>query len=188
MASAQAAPASSGTAPQAAASAPSTPTGPAPRGKVVNIGMHIGGGPNDDATKEPIRRSVEPHFEALRRCYALAPEGEKGDYGIDLRIEREGGLAKASHPRTAIKDKGFQACVLHVFEEIQFLKPRTGTTVVSYSLRFSPLRWRIESYPRCRLAAGSFAHALRPSPRSAFPARCWPGRDVLLTAPAPCSW
>lgn len=100
--------------------------------------MHIGGGPNDDGTKEPIKRSVEPHFDELRRCYALTPEGEKGDFGVDLRIEREGGKAKVSHPRTAIKDKAFQACVVGVFEKIDFRKPRTGATVVSYSLRFSP--------------------------------------------------
>jgi hypothetical protein len=106
--------------------------------KVENIGMHIGGGPNDAATKEPVRRSVEPHFDALRRCFAMAEEPKKGDFGIDLRIDKAGGKAKISHPRTALKGKAFEACVVHVFEAIDFLKPKGGTTVVSYSLRFTP--------------------------------------------------
>ena len=74
---------------------------PLPAVKVTNIGMHIGGGPNDAPTKEPIRRAVEPHFDAFRRCFALVDEAKKGDFGVDLLIDREGGKAKISHPRTA---------------------------------------------------------------------------------------
>jgi hypothetical protein len=107
--------------------------------KVANIGMHIGGGPNDAVTKEPIRRSVEPHFDELRRCFAKADDPHKGGtFGIDLRIERQGGKAAVSHPRTPIKGKAFEACVVYVFESIDFLKPKGGKTVVSYSLRFTP--------------------------------------------------
>jgi hypothetical protein len=107
--------------------------------KVENIGMHIGGGPNDASTKEPLRRSVEPHFDALRRCFAKVDDPKKGgDFGIDLRVDKAGGKAKVSHPRTALKGKDFEACVVTVFEAIDFLKPKRGTTVVSYSLRFTP--------------------------------------------------
>jgi hypothetical protein len=107
--------------------------------KVANIGMHIGGGPNDDVTKDPIRRSVQPHFDAFRRCFAMVEDPKKGgDVGVDLRIDRTGGKAAVSHPRTAIKGKEFKECVVRTFEGIEFLKPRGGTTTVSYSLRFTP--------------------------------------------------
>jgi hypothetical protein len=107
--------------------------------KVINIGMHIGGGPNDSATKDPIKRSVEPHFDAFRACFAKLEDPTKGgDFGLDLLIEREGGKARTSHPRTALKGKPFEECVVQVFDSIEFLKPKTGKTMVSYSLRFSP--------------------------------------------------
>jgi hypothetical protein len=101
--------------------------------------MHIGGGPNDDVTKDPIRRSVHPHFDAFRRCFAQVEDPKKGgDFGVDLRIDKAGGKAQVSHPRTALKGAGFKDCVVKVFEGIDFLKPKGGTTTVSYSLRFTP--------------------------------------------------
>src|SRR5262249_42704361 len=112
---------------------------PLPPVKVANIGMHIGGGPNDDVTKDPIRRSVQPHFDAFRRCFAGVEDPKKGgDFGVDLRIDRAGGKAAVSHPRTALKGKDFKDCVVRTFESIDFLKPKGGTTTVSYSLRFTP--------------------------------------------------
>lgn len=102
--------------------------------------MHVGGGPHDDVTKAPIKRSVEPHFDALRRCFAKVDDPKKGgDFGVDVLIEGTGGKAKISHPRTALKGAGFEACVVSVFESIDFLRPKGGKkTMVSYSLRFTP--------------------------------------------------
>jgi pyruvate/2-oxoglutarate dehydrogenase complex dihydrolipoamide acyltransferase (E2) component len=115
------------------------PSAPLPKVKVSNIGMHIGGGPNDAVTKEPIKRSVEPHMDEFRRCYALVADQKKtGDFGVDLRIDKAGGKAQVSHPRTALKGKEFEECVVGVFKGIDFLKPKKGNTVVSYSLRFTP--------------------------------------------------
>jgi hypothetical protein len=126
-------------APPASAAADTPP--PLPAVKVANIGMHIGGGPNDDVTKDPIRRSVAPHFDDLRRCFALVDDPKKGgDFGIDLRVDKDGGKAKLSHPRTTLGGKPFRECVVHVFEGIDFLKPKGGTTNVSYSLRFTPAK------------------------------------------------
>lgn len=120
------------------AQAPS-PAEAIPDVKVVNIGMHVGGGKNDAPEKEPIKKSVEPHFDAFKRCFAKVGDLAKGgDFGVDLRIDKEGGLAKVSHPRTSLKGEGFEACVIAVFEQIDFRKPKGGTTVVSYSLRFTP--------------------------------------------------
>src|SRR5258708_4685058 len=76
-----------------------------PNVAVVNIGMHIGGGPNDPAAHEPIAQSVEPYFDDLRRCYPLVDERKRasgGEYGVDLRIEKDGGAAQVSHPRTVL--------------------------------------------------------------------------------------
>src|SRR5689334_781145 len=107
----------------AASSAAPVEEAPIPKVKVKNIGMHIGGGPNDDVTKEPIKRSVEPHFDAFRRCFAKVEDQKKGgDFGVDVLIEGNGGKAKITHPRTALKGEGFEACVVTVFEAIEFLK------------------------------------------------------------------
>jgi len=124
----------------AAASTPTAEETPLPKVKVKNIGMHIGGGPNDDVTKEPIKRSVEPHFDAFRRCFAKVDDQAKGgDFGVDVLIEGAGGKAKITHPRTALKGAGFEPCVVSVFEAIEFLKPKGGKkTMVSYSIRFTP--------------------------------------------------
>jgi hypothetical protein len=135
--------------PSAAAAASSAPLAvaataeaPLPDVKVSNIGMHIGGGPNDAATKEPIKLSVEPHFDAFRRCYAHVESQGPGDFGVDLKLGKDGGKARLSPPRTAMKGERFTQCVVQVFEAIEFRKPRGGATVVSYSLRFEPGRSR----------------------------------------------
>ena len=110
-----------------------------PRVTVTNIGMHVGGGPYDEATKEPITLSVVPHFDALKQCYAKVKPQVAGDIGVDLFLQAKGGRAKVSHPRTGLKGEGFEACVIGVFEQIEFQKLKTNTTTVSYSLRFVPL-------------------------------------------------
>ncbi|MRG93370.1 hypothetical protein [Polyangium spumosum] len=136
-----AAPASASAAASAAPpEAPKPEEAPLPAVKVKNIGMHIGGGPHDDATKAPFNRSVEPHFDELRRCFAKVDDPKKGgDFGVDLLVDGKGGKAQVSHPRTALKGEGFVPCVVGVFESIEFLKPKGGKkTMVSYSIRFTP--------------------------------------------------
>jgi len=107
--------------------------------KVTNIGMHIGGGKNDAPEKEPIRASVEPHFDAFKRCFAkLEDRAKGGDVSVDLRVEKDGGKAKLTKLKTALKGAAFEDCVKTTFEAIDFRRPKTGTTNVSYSLRFAP--------------------------------------------------
>jgi hypothetical protein len=121
-----------------AASAPPEPV-ELPDVEVKNIGMHIGGGPNDRETKQPIAESVKPHFDALRACWKHVAESAKpGDFGVDLLIPHDGGKASVSNPRSVLKGDGFEACVVGVFEGIDFKKPKTGKTMVSYSIRFTP--------------------------------------------------
>ncbi len=133
------APIPSASAPIPSAPIPSASAAPLPSVKIANIGMHIGGGPNDAATKDPIAKSVEPHFDEFRRCFALVDDPKRGgDFGVDLLIEPDGGKAKVTAPRTRMKGSGFEDCVVKVFVGIAFLKPRFGKTMVSYSLQFTP--------------------------------------------------
>jgi hypothetical protein len=122
-----------------AGSAPPAAEEPIPKVKVSNIGMHIGGGKNDASEKDPIRKSVEPHFDTFRRCFAKAEDPKKtGDVSVDLRVDKAGGKAKLTKLKTALKGKDFEDCVRATFEAIDFRKPKDGTTNVSYSLRFTP--------------------------------------------------
>ena len=134
--------ASATAAPTAAPSAasPAPPEAPLPNVKVANIGMHIGGGPNDAVTKEPIHRSVIPHYDEFRRCYGLLEDQKKGGtFGIDLLIDKAGGKPKSvTKPRSPMKGHEFSECMVKAFEQIDFQKPKGGTTKVSYSLRFTP--------------------------------------------------
>ena len=90
-------------------------------------------------TKAPIASSVEPHFDELRACWGSVEDPKRGgDFGVDLLIPADGGRAKVSTPRTALKGDAFRACVVAVFEGIDFKKPLNGRTTASYSLRFTP--------------------------------------------------
>jgi hypothetical protein len=109
-----------------------------PAVRVANIGMHIGGGPNDDVTKTPIAKSVAPHFDELRVCYALLETPMKVEVGVDLLIEAAGGKAKVTNPRSTAPGTALRDCCVRVFESIDFLPPKTGKTIVSYSVQFTP--------------------------------------------------
>jgi hypothetical protein len=117
---------------------PSPSRAAAPPVKVVTIGMHVGGGPFDEATKQPMRRSVEPRFAELAQCWTHVTEPARTDVGVDLLIESAGGRARVSNPRTTMKNEAFVSCVVQFFESVDFEKPLHGRTVVSYSVRFTP--------------------------------------------------
>jgi len=121
---------------------PSLTPAPSPRPVTVeNIGMHIGGGPNDSETKAPIARSVAPHFDQLRACWSKVEDPQRaGTFGVDLLVPASGGRASVSHPRTALRGDAFRDCVIGVLESVDFETPRGGRipVTVSYSLRFAP--------------------------------------------------
>jgi hypothetical protein len=113
---------------------------PPPKLRVYAIGLHIGGGPNDDVTKEPIHASVAPHLESIKKCWPWLDAKERrhaGDFGVDLTIEAEGGRAKVQNPR-GLKGDAFQRCLVQVFQSIEFRRPKTGKTLASYSVHFAP--------------------------------------------------
>lgn len=112
---------------------------PAPHVSVKYIGLHVGGGPNDKATKAPFERAIARHFPELARCYAtVARPGVAGTFGVDLLVPASGGRAQTSNSRTALPGDAFRDCVTHVFETVEFEKPKHGATKLSYAVRFDP--------------------------------------------------
>jgi hypothetical protein len=111
--------------------------GSLPEVRVRNVGLHIGGGPNDDATKAPFQAAVARHFGELRGCYRLVGKpGSGGVFGVDLRIPSQGGKPTIQAKRTAMGGEQFRQCVLDVFARVEFEPPPRGPTVISYSVRF----------------------------------------------------
>ncbi len=116
---------------------PKQPMRPLPELKVENIGLHVGGGPNDSETKAPFARAIAERFPEFMNCYRKADEPAKGGrFGIDLHIARAGGHARLEQPRTAMHGQGFRECVVATFESVEFAKPARGPTTISYSLHF----------------------------------------------------
>lgn len=126
--------------PSVSASQTSAPLAdPLPAVDVRAIGMHIGGGPNDDANKAPLLASIAPHHPALARCWGSLAGRPRVELGVDAHVAAKGGRAKIDHPRSTVKDAAFVACAVAVFEAIEFLPPKSGLdTTVSASLRFVP--------------------------------------------------
>ncbi|MES1175913.1 MAG: hypothetical protein ABUL62_16450 [Myxococcales bacterium] len=116
---------------------PKQPLRPLPELKVENIGLHIGGGPNDAETKAPFLSAVAERFPSFMDCYRKSEDPAVGGrFGIDLHIARTGGHARLEQPRTALRGAEFRACLSSVFEAVEFQKPKKGPTTISYSLRF----------------------------------------------------
>jgi hypothetical protein len=116
---------------------PKQPLRPLPELKVENIGLHVGGGPNDADTKAPFLRAVAERFPEFMDCYRKNEDPAKGGrFGIDLHIPRAGGHPRVEQPRTAMHGPEFRACVSRVFESVAFQKPGHGPTTISYSLYF----------------------------------------------------
>jgi hypothetical protein len=117
---------------------PKQPLRALPELKVENIGLHVGGGPNDADTKAPFQRAVAERFPAFLDCYRKNDDPAKGGrFGIDLHIPRSGGQPRVEQPRTAMRGPDFRACVSAVFESVEFDKPKRGPTTISYSLHFT---------------------------------------------------
>jgi hypothetical protein len=107
-----------------------------PELKLKLSGMHIGGGPNDAATKKPFIDAIEAGFERMRVCYQKAENPTKGGtFGVDLRVDRQGGNPTLQAVRTVMKGDAMRACLEKVFRELEFAKP-TKPTVLSASVYF----------------------------------------------------
>jgi hypothetical protein len=125
--------------PQVSESAP--PDAPADA-SVRTIGLHVGGGPNDDATRGKFIAPIEKEFDALLRCHALAEKRDRNaSVGVDLLIPAGGGRAKVQDLRTALRGDEFKGCAQTVFERVEFPSVARAT-VVSYSMLFEPVPGR----------------------------------------------
>lgn len=105
--------------------------------------MHVGGGPFDEATKEPFKKAVLPHHPEMAVCWGQHITKQKPfDMGVDLLIEASGGHPKVSNPRVHFEkgedDGHFVECLVGVFQGIDFPTLARGKSGVSYSLRFTP--------------------------------------------------
>lgn len=137
-----------GTPPAAGVPAAGTPENPAapagggeaeslPEVRLRNVGLHVGGGSNDETEKEPFKRALEARFEDFLRCYRSAEEPAKGGtFGVDLFIARAGGKPQVRQPRTGIRGSEFRQCMIDAFSNVQFERPKAGPTVISYSVKF----------------------------------------------------
>jgi hypothetical protein len=109
------------------------------RVRVTNIGLHVGGGPNDRATKAPFLRAIAEHFDTFRTCYMTTDAaGQRGTFGIDLLVPAAGGHADASNARTRLGGSAFRECVVDAFRDVNFAPPKLGATKISYALEFDP--------------------------------------------------
>ncbi len=104
---------------------------------VKNIGLHVGGGPNDAKTKAPLQQAVEKRFEAFRQCYALTDGKKSGTVGADLFIAAAGGAPKVRALRISFRGKEIRACIETAFGTVEF-PSRQVPVVISYSLSFTP--------------------------------------------------
>ena len=121
------------------ATAPSASAPPRSAFTLRSFGLHIGGGPNDDATKSFFRNPIESEFPKFQSCADGIPDGKSrtGSFGVDLYIPGSGGHPKVKGTRTRVGDKAFVKCVSSAFEQVDFLKPSRGAAMISYSLKFT---------------------------------------------------
>lgn len=112
---------------------------PLPAVDVRNVGMHIGGEKNTKDQKRPIRATISKHYDAMKRCWGKAVDPpKKATFGVDIRIEGEGGPAKITNPRNGLKGEGVTECLVGVFEAIEFPpQPHNADRMVSYSIEFT---------------------------------------------------
>jgi len=114
------------------------PEAPLPPIDVKNVGMHIGGEENTAAQKRPIRAEVAKHYDAMKRCWAMATEPpDKATFGVDMRIDGKGGPAKITNPRSGLKGDGVKDCMVQAFEAVEFPRQPGGVDrMVSFSVEF----------------------------------------------------
>lgn len=124
-------------APDAVPSGPPPGTPSLPEVNVRNVGLHVGGGRNDAASKAPFLSTLERHHPDFLRCYRLVEEpGTQGTFGVDLHVGRKGVVERVEQPRPGLPGDEFRDCMVRVFEKVQF-EPMSSPVVISYSVRFS---------------------------------------------------
>jgi hypothetical protein len=74
----------------------------------------------------------------MRRCYAKATDPAKEvTFGVDIRIDGDGGKPKITNPRSGLKGEGVVDCMVAAFEAVDFPRQPGGRPrMVSYSIQF----------------------------------------------------
>lgn len=107
-----------------------------PEISIRHIGLHVGGGPNDDATRQPILRAFEQRTQEFLWCYRQVERPLRGGvYGVDLYVPAAGGNPEVRATRQRLGSPEFQECMGKAFQGVNLPRPPRAT-VVSYSLRF----------------------------------------------------
>jgi hypothetical protein len=107
-----------------------------PEVTVRHIGLHIGGGPNDEPTRRPVLRAIEKNQQRFLWCYRQVERPLLGGvFGVDLYVGSRGGAPEVRSTRQKLGSDGFEGCMVAAFREVSFPKP-PRPTVLSYSLRF----------------------------------------------------
>ncbi len=109
-----------------------------PKLELKNVGLHVGGGPNDAATHHAFAAPIGLVFGEFQRCYrSVELPRPLAIYGVDLVVEPGSGRAKVRTVRTKLGGKAFLECLQSVLEAVHFQNPLKKPTSVSYSLRFA---------------------------------------------------
>gem|GEM_PF-1180477 len=109
-----------------------------PKLELKNVGLHVGGGPNDAATHRAFTAPISLVFGEFQRCYRLVERPRPlAIYGVDLVVEPGSGRAKVRAIRTKLSGKAFLKCMQNVLEAVRFRNPLKQPTSVSYSVRFA---------------------------------------------------
>jgi hypothetical protein len=104
--------------------------------RVRHIGMHIGGGPNDDDTKKPFLKAIEARNQKYLGCYRLVKNPlQGGTFGVDLFVNAAGGTPDVRKTRQRLGGSDFESCMVDAFNSVRFARSAKATTL-SYSLRF----------------------------------------------------
>ncbi len=109
-----------------------------PKLELKNVGLHVGGGPNDAATHRAFAAPIGLAFGEFQKCYRLVERPKPlAIYGVDLVVEPGTGHAKVRAVRTKLEGKAFLECLRNVLEAVHFQNPLKKPTSVSYSVRFA---------------------------------------------------
>lgn len=108
---------------------------------VKTVGLHVGGGARNEASRQRLVRRFEGYFPGLATCHKLAGDQKNNaSFGIDVYVPAAGGSPKLGQIRTRLRSKQFRRCMQKKFRAMVFSPPESGRrTAVSFSLLFKPV-------------------------------------------------
>lgn len=115
---------------------PADPSRSLPEVRVRQVGMHIGGGPNDAESKQPFSKAIEARNQQYLVCYRLVKNPlQGGTFGVDLFVGTAGGMPDVRATRQRLGGSDFESCMVDAVGGVRFARQPKPTTL-SYSMRF----------------------------------------------------